>query len=108
MNLFFTSVILVAFLGVLVNEIADLSDIVDDGGLVILAVIAIVVIASRWKRVSAGELRSTNNIIAVIAVLMIALTIFGLYNEIGDAGAFGDDVAQLIVTVTLALNRFIP
>jgi hypothetical protein len=26
----------------------------------------------------------------------------------GDSSAFGDDIAQLIVTVTFLLNRFVP
>jgi hypothetical protein len=107
-NLFFSAVILAAFLGVFVAERADVSDIIDDGGLVALAVIAIVIIALRWKKNTPIQLKSTNTMIMVIALVMIALTFYGLYNEIGDQIAFGDDIAQLIVTVTFLLNRFIP
>ncbi|MDA4112897.1 MAG: hypothetical protein OK474_02515 [Thaumarchaeota archaeon] len=107
-NMFFSAVILVAFLGVIFAESADVSDIIDDGGLVVLAIVAIVIIALRWKKNTPIQLKSTNNMIMAIAVVMIALTFFGLYNEIGDPSAFGDDIAQLIVTVTFLLNRFIP
>ncbi|MDA4117390.1 MAG: hypothetical protein OK455_03500 [Thaumarchaeota archaeon] len=107
-NLFFSSVTLVAFLGVLINEIADVSDIIDDGGLVVLALIAIVIIALRWKKNTPDQLKSTNTMVVAVVGVMIALTFFGLYNEMGDQIAFGDDIAQLIVTVTFLLNRFIP
>ena len=107
-NLFFSGVILVAFLGVLIDEIGDMSDIIDDGGLVVLAIIAIAIIALRWKKNDPPGLKSTNNMVTVIVLLMIALTFFGIYNEMGDATAFGDDIAQLIVTVTFLLNRFVP
>jgi hypothetical protein len=107
-NLFFSSVILVAFLGVLIDEMADLSDVVDDGGLVVLAIIAIAIIALTWKKNTPQQLKSTNNIVMIIALVMIALTIFGIYNEMGDSQAFGDDIAQMIVTVALLLNRFVP
>jgi hypothetical protein len=107
-NAFFSAVIFVAFFGVLIDEIADVSDIIDDGGLVTLALIALIIIASRWKKNTPIQLKSTNNAMMVIAVVMIALTLFGLYNEMGDSSAFGDDIAQLIVTVTFLLNRFVP
>jgi hypothetical protein len=107
-NLFFSAVILVAFLGVLMEEAGDLGDIIDDGGLVALAVIAIAIIALTWKKNTPQQLKSTNNIVMVVALLMIALTVFGLYNEAGDSAAFGDDIAQMIVTVTFFLNRFVP
>ena len=106
-NTFFFAVVFVAFLGVLVNEIADVSDIIDDGGLVVLALIGLAFMALRWKKNGAVELKSTNTTVMAIAVIMIGLTFYGLYNEIGDAIAFGDDIAQLIVTVTIVLNRFI-
>jgi hypothetical protein len=107
-NLFFSSVTFVAFLGVLINEIADVSDIIDDGGLVVLALIAIAIIALRWRKNTPDQLKSTNTMVVAVVGVMIALTFFGLYNEIGDQIAFGDDIAQLIVTVTFLLNRFIP
>ena len=107
-NTFFSAVIFVAFLGVLLDEVADVSDIIDDGGLVVLALIAMIVIASRWKKNTPIQLKSTNNTVVAIAASMIALTLFGLYNEMGDPTAFGDDIAQLIVTVTFLLNRFVP
>jgi nicotinamide riboside transporter PnuC len=107
-NLFFSSVILVAFLGVLIDEMGDLIDVVDDGGLVVLAIITIAIIALTWKKNTPQQLKSTNNIVMIIALVMIALTIFGIYNEMGDSKAFGDDIAQMIVTVALLLNRFVP
>lgn len=107
-NLFFSIIIFVAFLGVLMEEASDIGDIIDDGGLVILAVISIVIISIRWKKKSPTELRSINNTIVVVALVMVALTFFGIFNEIGDSAAFGDDIAQLIVTVTFVFNRFVP
>ena len=107
-NLFFSIVIGVAFFGVLMEEIGDLGDIIDDGGLVILALLAIAIIAMRWKRGTPEELNSTNNMVTGIVVVMILLTFFGIYNELGDSTAFGDDIAQLIVTAVFLLNRFIP
>ena len=107
-NLFFSGVILVAFLGVLIDEVADLGDIIDDGGLVILAAIAVAIIAMKWKSNTPEQLRSTNRIVMIIAVIMVLLTFFGLYNEFGDTAAFGDDIAQLIVTVTFLLNNLLP
>ena len=106
-NLFFSLVVAIAFTGVLADEVADLSDIIDDGGIVVLAVIAIAFMAMKWRSSPAG-LKSVNNVVAGIVVVMILLTFFGIYNEMGDAKAFGDDIAQLIVTVVFLLNRFIP
>lgn len=107
-NLFFSIIIFVAFLGVLMEEVADVGDIIDDGGLVVLAVVSIAIIGIRWRKKTPAELRSVNNVIVVVALAMVGLTFFGIYNEIGDPTAFGDDIAQLIVTVTFLSNRFIP
>jgi nicotinamide riboside transporter PnuC len=106
-NLFFSSVIFLAFLGVLMEESGDLSDIIDDGGLVLLAIIVIAVIAMRRKKGSAAELKSTNNMVGWLALIMVLLTFYGIYNELGDSAAFGDDIAQLIVTVAFLINRYV-
>ncbi|MFI5419349.1 MAG: hypothetical protein ACHQ1H_00130 [Nitrososphaerales archaeon] len=107
-NAFFSGVVLVVFLAVSIVERADVSDIIDDGGIAVLAIIGIAIIAARWKKNTPIELKSTNMMIMILAVIMIILTFYGLYNESADPAAFGDDPAQLIVSVALLANRFIP
>jgi hypothetical protein len=107
-NTFFSGVLFVVFLAVSILERADVSDLIDDGGVAVLAIIGIVIIAARWKKNTPIELRSTNTIIMVFAVIMVLLTLYGLYNESADPTAFGDDPAQLIVSIAFLLNRFIP
>ncbi len=80
---------------------------VDNSGIVVLSLIAIIVIAAKWKQTSFASLRKQNNILLGLVIGMLVFQIFGLIVEANNPSDFGDDIPVLIGLVLMALNRFL-
>lgn len=94
-------------IGNAVNEENDIFlHVADDYTDIILAVVAIVVLVLWWKRSSMKDLRMTNNILTVLAVLLIAATIFAITQEMGDPADFGNEIPTLFFGIFMIANRF--
>ena len=94
-------------IGNVVNEENDIFlHVVDDYTDIILAVVAIVVLVLWWKRSSMKDLRMTNNILTVLAVLLIAATLFAITQEMGDPTDFGNEIPTLFFGIFMIANRF--
>ena len=98
-------------LAALSNTITEERDIffhvLDDYTDITLAIIAIIVLAILWRRKSLQSLRTANNIATVLAVLLIAATIFAITQEIHDPADFGNEIPTLFFGIFMIANRFV-
>lgn len=101
----------VFFLAAIANTVNEESDIAlhvaDDYVDIILAVVAIILLALWWKKKAPAELKRTNNVMAVFAVLLILATIFAFTQEIGDPADFGNEIPSLFFGIFMLINRFV-
>ena len=104
--LYFYIASFVIFLGVIFEEYGPDFHEFDDVVFVILALIAILLIASRWKNRAVSALKSTNNTLAIIAAVMILISIYAVLVELGDPADLGDDIPQLILSIIILASRF--
>lgn len=81
--------------------------VVDDYADVALAVVALVVLAIWWKRKSFKNIRLTNNLMTVLAVLMLLATVFAITQEMGDPEDFGNEIPTLLFAIFMVVNRFV-
>ncbi len=72
-----------------------------------LAVIAIIVLVVWWKRQSLSDLKRVNNIVTVLAVLLILATVFAFTHEIGDTEDLANDIPTLFFGIFMLINRFV-
>ncbi len=92
------------------NVVGEENDIflhvVDDYTDIALAIIAIVVLVLWWKKSDLKQLRTTNNILTVLAVGMVIATVFAITQEMGDPTDFGNEIPTLLFAVFMIINRF--
>ncbi len=105
--LYFYIASFVIFLGVIFEEVGPDFHEIDDILFVLFALIAIIMIAYRWKKRSISTLKFTNNVCALIAFLLILVSIYAIIIELGDAADLGDDIPQFILSILILLSRFI-
>ena len=93
------------------NTVGEENDIflhvADDYTDIVLAVVAIVVLLLWWKKSSLQNLKRGNNILTVLAVLLIAATLFAITQEIGDPTDFGNEIPTLFFGAFMIANRFL-
>jgi heme A synthase len=104
---FFWTFVLVAIANVITEENDVFLHVVDDYTDITLAVVAIIIIAMWWKKRSPAELKRTNNVLAVLSVLLILATLFAITQEIGDPADFGNEIPTLLFGFWLLINRFV-
>lgn len=104
---FFWVFTLVAIANTINEENDILLHVVDDYTDIVLAVVAIVVLLLWWKRASFKNLRRGNNILTVLAVLLIVATLYAVTQEMGDPTDFGNEIPTIFFGVFMILNRFL-
>ena len=104
---FFWVFALVAILNVVTEENDIFLHVIDDYVDIALAVVAIAILAMLWRKKSTQSLRTANNIAAVLAVLLIAMTLFAITQEIGDPTDFGNEIPTLFFGIFMLANRFL-
>lgn len=91
-----------------VNEENDIFlHVVDDYTDIVLAVVAIIVLVAMWKKSDLKSLKRTNNIFTILAVVLIAATLFAITQEIGDPTDFGNEIPTLFFGIFMLANRFV-
>jgi peptidoglycan/LPS O-acetylase OafA/YrhL len=104
---FFWALLLIAIANT-VNEEGDIFlHVVDDYADIILAVVALIVLVAWWKKSSIPDLKRVNNIMAVLAVLVIIATIYAITQEYTDPADFGNEIPTLLFGIFLLINRFV-
>jgi uncharacterized membrane protein len=104
---FFFGLSVVAFIPV-INEESDIfSHVLDDYLIIGISVVAIIVLAMMWKKQEMPQLRRTNNILFVLAVVALAIAFMALAIESGDSTDVADDIPKLIFSIFLIVNRFV-
>ncbi len=97
----------ITFVGLIAAEYgADMHEL-DDAIFCGLAIVALIILTKRWTKNTVKELKYTNNIMAVLALLMVLISIYAIMIEAGDPTDFGDDIPQLILSIVILLSRFI-
>jgi cytochrome bd-type quinol oxidase subunit 2 len=104
---FFWVFALVAILNVVTEENDIFLHVVDDYTDIILAVVAIILLAVYWRKKSTQSLKTANNILTVLAVLLILATIFAITQEINDPTDFGNEIPTLFFGIFMIANRFV-
>jgi hypothetical protein len=104
--MFFWAFAVVAIGNVIGEENDMLLHVIDDYVDIVLAVIAIVVLVRVWKKGTAA-LKRANDVSAVLAVMLIAMTIFAITQEIGDPADFGNEIPTLLFGIFMLINRFV-
>ena len=79
----------------------------DEIAIVILGLVAISLFLVWQNKRSLAELKSQNNIVAMLVVLMIIAKVYGIIVEAGTADDFGDEIPVLIGLVVMLANKFI-
>ena len=103
----FVSVFLVvAGVGIILEESDIFLHAIDDYAMVVVAIIALLGFALWRNRHSLGELRKQNNIFAALFVVALVFKLYGVMTEISDAMDFGDEIPLLIAFVLTIANRF--
>lgn len=105
--LYFYIASFIIFIGVIFEELGPDFHELDDILFIALAFIAIVIIIYRWKNRSLSGLRLTNNISALIAFLLVLVSIYAISIEMGDTADFGDEIPQLLLSIIILISRFI-
>ena len=104
---FFWSFVILALASSVVEEGDIFLHVVDDYADIILAVVALIVLIAWWRRTSESDLKRVNNILAVLAVLLIFATIFAITQEYNDPMDFGNEIPTLFFGIFLVINRFL-
>jgi uncharacterized protein YhhL (DUF1145 family) len=104
---FFWTFALIAILNTVQEENDIFLHVVDDYTDIAIIVVAIVVLAMWWKKRSPQQLKMTGNVMAVLAVLLIAATIFAITQEYNDPADFGNEIPSLLFGIFLLINRFV-
>lgn len=81
--------------------------VIDDYTDITLAVVAIVVLAVLWRRNALPSLKKANNIMTVLAVLLMLVTFFAISQEISDPADFGNEIPTLFFAIFMLINRFV-
>lgn len=97
---FFVAMLLDAF-----TELDAFSHYIDDFGIALIAIIALVYLAISWKRTGVKELLTQNNVVFVLFVIALIIQIYGLFMEVG-TNDFGDDIPVLLGLIITLANRF--
>ncbi len=87
------------------SELNVLSHSVDDFGIALMALIAIVYLAVSWKRTEIKALLAQNNVVFVLFVIALIFQIYGLFVEAG-TNDFGDEIPVLLGLIITLANRF--
>ena len=87
------------------TELSPASHAIDDLGIAIVALIALIYLAASWKRTSLRELATQNNIVFILFIIALLFQIFGLVIEAGTAD-FGDEIPVLLGIIITLANRF--
>jgi len=96
------------FVGMLLDVFGELNTIshsVDDFGIALMSLIAIVYLAVSWKHIEINELLTQNNVVFVLFVVALLFQIYGLFVEAGTYD-FGDEIPVLLGLVITLANRF--
>lgn len=104
---FFWVFVLFAIANTVTEENDIFLHVVDDYTDIVLAVVAIVVLLVWWKKASLPNLKRVNNILTVLAVLLILATIFAITQEMGDPTDFGNEIPTLFFGAFMIANRFL-
>lgn len=104
---FFWVFVLFAISNVISEENDIFLHVVDDYADIALAIVAIVVLVVWWKKSSAKELRTANNILTALAVGLVLATIFAITQELGDPTDFGNEIPTLFFGIFMLANRFV-
>lgn len=72
-----------------------------------LAAVAIIALLVWWKKTSTKDLKMLNNLLTVLAVLLVLATLFAFSQEIGDSQDLADDIPTLFFGVFMLINRFV-
>jgi len=106
-NGFFYGLLLVAIFNTVFEESDITSHVADDVADIVLAAVGLLLILAWRKRTSISDLRKINNILAVLAVLVVVATIYAITQEYTDPMDFGNEIPTLIFGIFLLINRFI-
>lgn len=104
---FFWAFALVAIANVITEESDIFLHGVDDYTDIILAIVALIIIAVWWKKQTPAELKRTNNVLTVLAAVLILATIFAITQESGDPTDFGNEIPTLLFGVFMLINRIV-
>jgi hypothetical protein len=88
-------------------EGADLVTSFDDLTVVGVGVVALLFLAVRWRKPSLLSLARLNNILFMLGLWMIVFSMFAVEIEAGFPDDLVDEVPKLIVSLLLAVNRFV-
>ncbi len=87
------------------TELDVLSHSIDDFGIALMALIAIVYLAVSWKHTGIKELLTQNNVLFVLFAIALIFQVYGLFAEAG-TNDFGDEIPVLLGLIITLANRF--
>jgi glucan phosphoethanolaminetransferase (alkaline phosphatase superfamily) len=103
----FFAVLAVIFVEVINAEAPEFLHMLDDIVIVAASIIAVVVILAMRNRRSLPQLKRTNNILFILAIVFTIFSIFAVIVEAGDPADLGDDIPKIFISLALLANRFL-
>jgi hypothetical protein len=105
--IFVSTFLVLAGVGIIIEESDMFLRAIDDYAMVALAVIALLGFAMWRNKLSVAELRKQNNVFAALFVVALLFKLYGTISELGDASDFGDEIPLLIAFVLTIASRFV-
>ena len=105
--IFVSTFLVLAGVGIIMEESDMFLHAIDDYAMVALAIIALLGFAMWRSKLSLAELRKQNNIFAALFVVALIFKLYGTMTELSDASDFGDEIPLLIAFVLTIANRFV-
>jgi ABC-type Na+ efflux pump permease subunit len=103
---FFFAAAIVSTIFALGHETDMFFHALDDYALFALSIVAIVLIVLMRNSDSFEDLRRLNRNLSVLTIVLVAFIIFGVTQEYNDPEDFANEPGQLMLLITLIINRF--